>query len=78
MGGEKKSSHSNGIGFFGLLTVLFVALKLLDVISWSWWYVLMPLYALPVILIVLAIGGVLIAGVLDIANDIKHRRMNHK
>ena len=38
------SSGSGGIGFAGLLTVLFVALKLTGVISWSWWWVLSPLW----------------------------------
>lgn len=30
------------MGFIGALTVLFVALKLLAVIDWSWWLVLAP------------------------------------
>ena len=41
---SKSSSSSSGIGFTGLLTVLFVALKLMDVIDWSWWWVLSPLW----------------------------------
>lgn len=32
---ESKSS-SGGIGFFGLLQILFITLKLLKVIEWSW------------------------------------------
>jgi hypothetical protein len=32
------------IGLSGLLTVLFVALKLLGVIAWSWVWVLSPLW----------------------------------
>lgn len=28
--------------FFGLLQILFIALKLTGVISWSWWLVLIP------------------------------------
>ena len=38
------SSSSSGIGFAGLLTVAFVVLKLTDVIAWSWWWVLSPLW----------------------------------
>ncbi len=34
---------SIGSGFFSLLTLLFIALKLLDKIDWSWWWVLSPL-----------------------------------
>lgn len=33
---------SGGVGFFGLLTVLFVGLKLTGYISWSWFWVLSP------------------------------------
>lgn len=32
----------NGVGFFGMLTVLFIGLKLAGVIEWSWWLVLLP------------------------------------
>ena len=40
---------SGGIGFTGLLALLFIALKLTDVIAWSWWWVLAPLW-IPVTL----------------------------
>lgn len=33
-----------GIGFSGLLTVLFVGLKLTGNIGWSWWWVLSPVW----------------------------------
>lgn len=49
------SSSSGGIGFSGLLTVLFIGLKLTNYIDWSWWWVLSPLWiplALAVIIIV--------------------------
>ena len=35
---------SSGIGFTGLLTIVFVVLKLTGVIAWSWWWVLSPLW----------------------------------
>jgi len=38
------NSSSGGIGFGGLLTVAFIVLKLCDVIKWSWWWVLSPLW----------------------------------
>lgn len=38
------SSSSSGIGFLGLLTILFVALKLTGQVTWSWWLVLFPIY----------------------------------
>lgn len=30
------------MGFTEVLTIIFVVLKLIDVISWSWWLVLLP------------------------------------
>lgn len=36
-------------GTLGLLQVAFVVLKLTDVIDWSWWWVLAPLWASLVI-----------------------------
>lgn len=38
---------AGGIGFFGMLTILFIGLKLGGAIDWSWWWVLSPLW-LPV------------------------------
>ena len=35
---------SRGVGFGGLLTILFICLKLCDVIDWSWLWVLSPLW----------------------------------
>jgi len=32
------------VGFLGLLTVLFIGLKLGALIDWSWWWVLSPLW----------------------------------
>ena len=35
---------SGGIGFCGLLTIAFIVLKLTGVISWSWVWVLAPIW----------------------------------
>ena len=52
------NTSSSGIGFIGLLTILFIGLKLGEVITWSWWLVLLPLYG-SVILYLLAVIGIL-------------------
>ena len=44
MGEGRSTQSSGGIGFAGLLTVLFVGLKLTGYITWSWWWVLAPLW----------------------------------
>lgn len=57
MSGE--SSSSGGIGFCGLLTVLFIGLKLTHYIDWSWWWVLSPLWA-PIAVVLGVVGMVLV------------------
>jgi hypothetical protein len=41
------------LGFFSLLALIFVTLKLLNYIDWSWWLVLLPAYGGIVIMLVL-------------------------
>ena len=37
-----KTEVHGGVGFFGLLTITFIVLKLCNVITWSWFWVLSP------------------------------------
>ena len=56
MKNSSSSSSSSGIGFNGLLTIVFIVLKLLGKITWSWWWVLSPLWITSAaVLVVLAI-----------------------
>ena len=41
---NNSSASSGGIGFCGLLTIVFIVLKLLGKITWSWLWVLSPLW----------------------------------
>lgn len=43
MASAESGQGGGGIGFTGLLTLLFIGLKLGHVIAWSWWWVLSPL-----------------------------------
>ena len=61
---DNKSTSSSGIGFFGLLAILFIALKLIGVITWSWLWVLAPIW-IPFVIVVFIL---IIAGMLIIAN----------
>lgn len=55
---SNNSNASGGIGFTGLLTIVFITLKLTHVIDWSWWWVLSPLWiSLAVVLAIFAIIG---------------------
>lgn len=57
MADNNTSSQSGGIGFAGLLTILFIGLKLTGYISWSWWWVLSPIWiSLLVVLAFMLIG----------------------
>jgi len=59
------SSSSSGISFPGAMTVLFVGLKLTNVITWSWWWVLSPIwisFSLAVVVLAIAIIVAIIAG----------------
>ena len=58
---SNSDSSSSGIGFTGLLTVLFVGLKLGGVIDWSWWWVLSPLWIIAIIFLVVMVVVLLFA-----------------
>lgn len=47
-----QKSEYGGISFLGLLAIVFISLKLTQVIDWSWWYILLPLW-LPVVIFAL-------------------------
>lgn len=66
---SKSSSSSSGIGFLGILTVMFVGLKLTGFIEWSWWHVLLPSWG-P------ATAVLLIASIIFIVDLIKIWRKN--
>ena len=58
------NTSTGGIGFSGLLTVLFIGLKLTGNIDWSWLWVLSPLwisFSILVLLWVLLTIAILIA-----------------
>ena len=39
---SQENNSSQGIGFVGVLTIVFIVLKLTEFIAWSWWWVLSP------------------------------------
>ena len=44
------------IGITTLLTIVFVVLKLCKVITWSWWWVLSPLWIVASIVVAIYVG----------------------
>jgi hypothetical protein len=54
------NTNAGGIGFCGALFLVFLVLKLTNVINWSWWWVTAPLWMpfaimLPVVLITILV-----------------------
>lgn len=63
---EKETSNVyNGIGFFGLLQVVFIALKVAKVINWSWWLVFLPTWIDLGICLIVIIIAIVIATILS-------------
>lgn len=61
----KKNESTSGVSFLGLLTLLFIALKLTDKIDWSWVWVLSPAWIPTVIVLILILVIALIKVVKD-------------
>lgn len=66
------SSGSSGIGFTGMLTILFVGLKLGGFIAWSWWWVLSPLW-ISTLLILFIFIIFLLSKSFNSRNERKHK-----
>ena len=58
----KNNASSSGLGLSAVLTIIFVVLKLVGVIAWSWWWVLSPiLIDIGLSIIVLVIYAIYVA-----------------
>ncbi len=49
-----------GVGFTGLLFLVFLVLKLCNIIDWSWWWVTAPLWIPIAIIVVIAIINLIV------------------
>lgn len=52
---SNRSSSSGGLGLCSVLTIVFVVLKLVGVINWSWLWVLCPLWIELILSIIILI-----------------------
>ena len=70
------SKNTGGVGFLGLLTLLFIGLKLTGYITWSWIWVLAPLWIpISIALVFLSVLSLLvILNKIDINKTIKYGR----
>lgn len=65
---SNNNSSSGGIGFLGLLAIVFIVLKLTNHIDWSWWWVTCPLWgpaAIVIFYFIIRLILVLISGLLS-------------
>jgi len=60
---ENVQVQGGGIGLGGVLFVVFLVLKLIGVITWSWWWVTAPLWIPFVIIIAVVIVVAIGAGI---------------
>lgn len=54
----KRTNNNGGIGFYELLGLLLVGLKLGGVINWSWWLVTLPFWWWIAVLAVIALVAI--------------------
>lgn len=66
MANESKSSGSNsgGIGFFGLLQLIFITLKLCKILEWNWFVVLLPTW-ICILIILVALSPLILALIIN-------------
>lgn len=58
---KNKNARNGGMGFISILTLIFIVLKLTNNISWSWIWVLSPIW-ISIVLITIMFAIILIAG----------------
>ena len=69
---ESRAS-AKGIGFTGALAIAFIVLKLTGVITWSWLWVLAPIW-IPIIFVLMLLLALLITAGVDKLNKVRRKR----
>ena len=52
----EKNNGTSGLGLSSVLTIIFIVLKLVEVIDWSWWWVVSPILIDMGLVILVVIG----------------------
>lgn len=63
MSKQQQQTTTGGVSTLGVVQIVFIILKLVGVIDWSWWAVFIPLYISIGIIVLLLVIGLLIIGV---------------
>lgn len=61
-----RNKGEKGMGICSALLVAFVILKLVGVITWSWWWVLSPLWLPFVAVVIFLLVAAIIAGIISL------------
>lgn len=67
---ESKTIVNGGTGFVGLLTIAFIVLKICNVIDWSVWWVLSPIWITAALILTIMLTIFLVL--------LKHNKSEHK
>lgn len=60
MSKQQQQTTTGGVSTLGVVQIVFIILKLVGVINWSWWAVLIPLWISVVLIVLSLIIGLLI------------------
>ena len=69
MSKNKTQVTNKGIGFTGLLTLLFIGLKLTGYISWSWFWVLSPIIFSVGLFLLIVLIALILAGIVYVKEN---------
>lgn len=67
MSESASTSTNGGVSFLGLLTLLFITLKLTGYIAWSWTWVLAPLWIPIALLLGIIAVALLVIGIVKLS-----------
>ena len=74
MSNSKRNGGSNGIGVCDVLTIVFIVLKLTNVIDWSWLWVLSPLWIYAILTIIL----IVILSIIEVVGNKRYKTNRSK
>ena len=78
MSQHSNNTSSSGIGFTGMLAILFIGLKLGRIINWSWWWVLSPMWIGLLVALGLLMIAALIYGLFEVTQKVREKRRENR
>ena len=66
---DKTTARNSGIGFVGLLQIVFIVLRLTGYIEWQWWIVLLPSIISGVFYVAVIVLALVLAVIIAVAEN---------